>query len=104
MTPTGLSSSSRSQLSKLLRDSPAVLTPSDAAVALGLTSSVAARRLAAWARSGWLARVRRGAYVPVPIESESADVALDDAWPVAAAMFAPCYSASCSYFRHKRLV
>lgn len=91
---------SRSQLSKLLRDSPPIVTPTHAAAALGLTPEVAARRLAAWSRAGWLARVRRGAYVPVPIESESADVALDDAWSVAAAMFAPCYVGGWSAAEH----
>ena len=100
MRPTGLSAISRSQLSKLLRDSPPVVTSSQAAAALGVTPAVAARRLAAWSRSGWLARVRRGAYVPVPIESESADVALDDAWSVAAAMFSPCYVGGWSAAEH----
>jgi predicted transcriptional regulator of viral defense system len=100
MRPTGLSATSRSQLSKLLRDSPPIVTPTHAAAALGLTPDVAARRLAAWSRSGWLARVRRGAYVPVPIESESADVALEDAWSVAAAMFAPCYVGGWSAAEH----
>ena len=100
MRPAGLSATSRSQLSKLLRDSPPIVTPTHAAAALGLTPDVAARRLAAWSRSGWLARVRRGAYVPVPIESESADVALDDAWSVAATMFAPCYVGGWSAAEH----
>ena len=100
MTPAGLSAASRSQLSKLLRDSPPIVTPSQAAAALGLTPAAAARRLAVWSRAGWLARVRRGAYVPVPIESESADVALDDAWPVAAAMFSPCYIGGWSAAEH----
>ena len=100
MQPAGLSAASRTQLSKLLRDSPPIVTPAHAAAALGLTPQVAARRLAAWSRSGWLARIRRGAYVPVPIESESADVALDDAWSVAAAMFAPCYVGGWSAAEH----
>lgn len=100
MRPAGLSATSRSQLSKLLRDSPPIVTPTHAAAALGLTPEVAARRLAAWSRSGWLARIRRGAYVPVPIESESADVALDDAWSVAATMFAPCYVGGWSAAEH----
>ena len=100
MKPTGLSATSRSQLSKLLRDSPPIVTPDQAAAALGLTTSAAARRLAAWSRSGWLARLRRGAYVPVPIESESADIALDDAWSVAATMFAPCYVGGWSAAEH----
>ena len=100
MKPAGLSATSRSQLSKLLRDSPPIVTPDQAAAALGLTTSAAARRLAAWSRSGWLARLRRGAYVPVPIESESADIALDDAWSVAATMFAPCYVGGWSAAEH----
>ena len=100
MKPSGLSAASREQLSKLLRDSPSVLTPGTAAVALGLTPGAAARRLAAWSRSGWLARVRRGAYVPVPIESESADIALDDPWSVATAMYSPCYVGGWSAAEH----
>jgi predicted transcriptional regulator of viral defense system len=98
--PTGLSASSREQLSRVLRDGPSVVTPSTAAAALGMPTEVAARRLASWSRSGWLARVRRGAYVPVPIESESSDIALDDPWAVANAMFAPCYVGGWSAAEH----
>ncbi len=77
-----------------------MVTPDDAAAALGLTPSTAARRLAAWSRAGWLARVRRGAYVPVPIESESADIALEDPWSVASTIFAPCYVGGWSAAEH----
>ena len=100
MKPAGLSATSREQLSRLLRDSPSVLTAGDAASTLGLTHTTAARRLAAWFRAGWLARVRRGAYVPVPIESASTDIALDDPWSVAAAMYAPCYIGGWSAAEH----
>lgn len=100
MKPAGLSATSRDQLSTLLRDGPSVLTAGDAASALGMTHNAAARRLAAWSRAGWLARVRRGAYVPVPIEAASADVALEDSWAVAAAMFGPCYIGGWSAAEH----
>lgn len=100
MKPSGLSANSRAQLSRLLRDSPSLVTPGAAATALGLTPATAARRLAAWSRAGWLARVRRGAYVPVPIESASPDIALDDPWVVASAMFAPCYVGGWSAAEH----
>jgi len=62
--------------------------------------SVAANKLAAWSRAGWLARVRRGAYVPVPIESASTDIALEDHWAVATAMFSPCYVGGWSAAEH----
>lgn len=100
MKQIGLSATSRSQLSRLLRDNPPIVTPSEAVVALGITPAVAARRLATWSRAGWLARVRRGIYVPVPIESESPDVALEDPWTVAAAMFEPCYIGGWSAAEH----
>lgn len=91
MRLAGLSSGSRAQLGLLLRDAPAILTPDQAAASLGVSQQAAAKRLAGWSRAGWLARVRRGVYVPVPIESASADVALEDPWSVAASMFQPCY-------------
>ncbi|QLQ23990.1 MAG: hypothetical protein HZT41_03080 [Dechloromonas sp.] len=100
MKSEGLSATSRSQLSRLLRDSPSVVTPGETAAILGLTPALAARRLAAWARAGWLARVRRGAYVPVPIEAESSDIALDDSWTAAAAMYSPCYIGGWSAAEH----
>jgi predicted transcriptional regulator of viral defense system len=100
MKPAGLSATSRERLSRLLRNSSPVLTARDAASALGMTPTAAARQLAAWSRAGWLARVRRGAYVPVPIESESTDIALEDPWSVATAMFAPCYIGGWSAAEH----
>lgn len=100
MKPAGLSAEARAQLSKVLRNSPSIVTASQAATALELTPAEASRKLAVWSRSGWLARVRRGAYVSVPIESESADVALDDAWSVAASMFSPCYIGGWSSAEH----
>lgn len=100
MKPFGLSAASRSQLSRLLRDNPPIVTTAEAAAVLKLTPEVAARRLAAWSRAGWLARIRRGAYVPVPIESESPDIALDDTWAVAKAMFDPCYVGGWSAAEH----
>jgi len=44
-----------------------------------------------WSRAGWLARVRRGACVLVPIESASRDIALDNPCSVATAIFALCH-------------
>jgi predicted transcriptional regulator of viral defense system len=100
MVPSGLSAASRRELSRLLRDNPPLVTTSLAVSTLGLTPAAASRRLTAWARAGWLARVRRGAYVPVPIESPSADVALEDPWSVAMTMFAPCYIGGWSAAEH----
>lgn len=100
MLKQGLSGQSRELLSRVLRESEPVVTPEGTARALAIPRSMAARQLARWERAGWLARVRRGAYVPVPIESATTDVPLDDAWSVASRLFAPCYVGGWSAAEH----
>jgi predicted transcriptional regulator of viral defense system len=96
----GLGRRSRVQLSALLRRSAGTLTPELAAGELGLSSVDAAKLLARWAAQGWLRRVRRGIYVPVPLESERAEVAPEDSWVVAEAAFAPCFISGWSAAEH----
>jgi len=62
-----------------------------AAKVLSLSRTEAAKLLSRWAAQGWLQRVRRGIYIPVPLESERADSAPEDSWVIAEAAFAPCY-------------
>jgi len=100
MTRSGLSADAREQLSRLLRAGDPVLTPQGAAAALSVSRLHAAQHLARWAKAGWLARVRRGAYVPVPIESASADVPLEDPWSVVARLYSPCYIGGWSAAEH----
>src|SRR5712691_11789056 len=88
-TVGGLSRSSREQLSRVLRQTKGTIAPDDAA-----------RLLARWSALGWLSRVRRGLYVPVPLESSTADIALEDAWAVADRLFAPCYIGGWSAAQH----
>jgi len=45
-------------------------------------------------------RVRRGLYVPVPLESSTPDIALEDAWVIADRLFAPCYIGGWSAAEH----
>jgi predicted transcriptional regulator of viral defense system len=89
MSKPGLTASSGEQLSQLLRTGEPVLTLERAASALSINRLPAAQQLARWAKAGWLARVRRGVYVPIPFESASADVRLDDPWSVATKLYAP---------------
>jgi predicted transcriptional regulator of viral defense system len=60
----------------------------------------AAHELARWARAGWLARIKRGAYVPVALQATTADVALEDPWVIATHLFAPCYIGGWSAAEH----
>ena len=66
-------SRSRDRLGKLLREGGELLTIERAARILGLSNVETAKTLARWSSQGWLARVKRGLYVAVPIEAASAD-------------------------------
>jgi predicted transcriptional regulator of viral defense system len=84
-------STTRLLLARVLRDSRGTISPRQAANSLGVSSTNAAKQLSRWAAQGWVSRVRRGLYVPVPLESRSADVAIEDAWLIAEQVFSPCY-------------
>jgi len=87
----GIGRGSRVQLTAVLRKATGTVTPALAAEALSIPGTDAAKLLARWASQGWLRRVRRGIYVPVPLESDTADVTPEDAWVVVDAAFAPCF-------------
>jgi len=96
----GLSGTSREQLSRVLRQARGAISPEDASRALNVGRTEAARLLAGWSARGWVTRVRRGLYVPVPLESSTSDIALEDTWAVADRLFAPCYIGGWSAAEH----
>lgn len=87
-------------MAAVLRQSKGTIAADDAAKALKLNRAAASRLLAGWAARGWLTRVRRGLFVAVPLESSTADIALEDAWIVADKLFSPCYIGGWSAAQH----
>jgi predicted transcriptional regulator of viral defense system len=67
------------------------VTPSDTAEVLGIDGQSAAKRLSRWASEGWLRRVRRGLYIPVPVDVANPAAWSEDALVVATAVWSPCY-------------
>lgn len=63
----------------------------DAVQALGETRAGAAKLLSRWVEQGWLRRVGRGAYVPVPLDMLGAEQVLEDPWVLVPVLFAPGY-------------
>jgi predicted transcriptional regulator of viral defense system len=88
---TGLGKADRERIGSLIRDTKGVISVDEAADILGVSSVEAAKMLSRWSRKGWLSRVRRGFYIPIPIESRTADVPLEDPWLIAARLYNPCY-------------
>jgi predicted transcriptional regulator of viral defense system len=90
-TSLGLGKDSRKRLSSVLRASKGTITVPRSAEVLNLPARKTALILARYARQGWISRVRRGLYIPVPLESKSFDIMPEDSWLIAMEAFAPCY-------------
>lgn len=84
-------SKSRERLGKLLREGGELLTVDDTASILDIGNEDAAKALARWRNQGWFTRIKRGVYAAVPIEAETTERALEDAWIVIPELFAPAY-------------
>ncbi len=87
----GLKSISRKRLGKLFQASKESFTVAEASKILNVSRYRAASLLAMWTRNGWLYRVRRGLYVPVPLQATSTEVIPEEPWLIAHKLFSPCY-------------
>ncbi|MFH1146523.1 MAG: type IV toxin-antitoxin system AbiEi family antitoxin domain-containing protein, partial [Pseudomonadota bacterium] len=88
---TGLGKTDRKRLAAVMRGTKGTIFVAEAAKILGISPPSTAKLLARWAKKGWLSRVRRGLYVPVPLESRTADIPLEDPWIIADKLYGPCY-------------
>jgi predicted transcriptional regulator of viral defense system len=91
MPAAGISSENRAFVTRLSQATAGPFTPAEAAAATGETHERAARLLRHLAEQGWVARLRRGLYVTVPLDAEDPERWSADPWVVATAAFAPGY-------------
>lgn len=96
----GISAASREALTLLNRTFNRPFDASQAADMLQLELGKTRRLLAALADGGWLARVRHGWYITVPLEAAAPSERREDPWVVAATLFAPCYIGGWSACEH----
>jgi predicted transcriptional regulator of viral defense system len=94
--PTG----GRERFSAVLRQGGELVTVDDASKALNVGRIVAAKTLARWNRQGWLKRVRRGLYAPVPLTALPGDQVIEDAWTLVPELFGPAYIGGASAAHH----
>lgn len=97
---TGIGKLDRERLAAILRGTKGTVSVAQASAILGANSTDAAKMLSRWNKKGWLSRVKRGLYVPVPLEASSADVSLEDPWQIAATLYSPCYIGGWSAAEH----
>ncbi len=88
---SGLKKTSRKLLSKLLLSSKEGFTVAEASKILNISRYRAASLLALWTRNGWLYRIRRGLYIPIPLQATSTEITPEEPWLIAHKLFSPCY-------------
>ncbi len=98
--PAGISGRNRQVLMALSRAFPGPFDAAQAASVLEIDKRRTRRLLAALTDGGWLARVRRGWYILVPIEASEPAEWREDPWVIAAALFAPGYLGGWSAVEH----
>jgi predicted transcriptional regulator of viral defense system len=101
--PAGLGKTSRLQLTEIIRGTKGTVSVEQAAEILKFPRDKAAKLMARWASQGWLSRVRRGLYIPVPLEARSPDVVPEDPWIIAERLYGPCYIGGWSAAEHWNL-
>jgi predicted transcriptional regulator of viral defense system len=99
----GISTGGRAELAAVIRPGQPLVTLEDAARVLGIDNTAAAKKLARWARNGWLRRVRRGLYLVVPVEAAAPGSWSADPLYVANAVWTPCYFTGWTAAQHWEL-
>jgi len=97
---SGLTLKNRNLLARLARGGPGPFTIAEAARLAAISEPQAARLLRHLAEGGWLARVQRGLYVTVPLETERPESWRSDPWVVAASALGPGYVGGWTALHH----
>jgi len=96
----GISEAHRKRVDELHRRFLQPFSVAEAAEVLGLERAKVRRLLAHLSARGWLSRVRRDAYVTVPLGAERPSDWREDPWVIAARVFAPGYLAGWTACEH----
>lgn len=89
--PQGISKNDREKLTLVLRSVMHTITAKEASDVLGLPKEKATELLMHWAAKGWLSRIKRGVYIPVPLASLTSNISIEDPFIIAEKLYRPCY-------------
>jgi len=98
--PSGIGKLDRERITIILRGTQHTISIAEAAKLLTLSKEHAAKLLARWAAKGWVSRVKRGVYIPIPLEATTSDIALENPWVIAEKIYHPCYIGGWSAAEH----
>ena len=98
--PAGISARGRAELARVMGVDRRFVAPQDLVETLGIDADTAAKKLSRWAEDGWVRRVRRGLYIPVPVDAANPAAWSEDPLLVAAEIWSPCYFTGWTAARH----
>jgi len=96
----GIGKIGRTRLSKVLEQNPGTINAANVAELLNLSPKETNRVLSRWCANGWLFRVKRGIYIPVPMDSTSSDILIEEPFVIADSLYSPGYVAGFSAIKH----
>ena len=99
-TIQGIGSREREGLAAVLNSAKGPVSVDLVVKTLGIGRPAATSLLSKWTRKGWLVRLKRGVYAPVPMGSRTADISLPDPWTIVPSLYAPCYIGGWSAAEH----
>ena len=91
VAPKGISERNRRLLTYLYRSATGPFSTQEAAATLSFTMPRTHRFLAYLAERGWLVRVCRGLYAPIPLDAINPSAWREDPWVIASKLFGPDY-------------
>ncbi len=100
---SGLGTQERRLFSYLVASEKPTISADDAIEHLGIDRAHANLMLSRLSKKGWLQRLQRGVYAPVPIASTTGVPIPQDPFAIASTLFAPCYISGWSAAEHWNL-
>ena len=97
---SGIGKSYRKKLSRVLENNYIVITAKLVSETLKVPIQESGRLLSRWNKSGWIKRIKRGSYIPVPLESTTSKVIVDEPFLVVDSLYGPGYIAGFSAIKH----
>jgi len=96
----GLSAAERNLLDTITAEEKVTVSADDVMELRRLTRPAASRILSRLEAKGWVQRIKRGLYMPIPLGAGSREPAVEDAWLLAMRLFAPCHISGWSAAEH----
>lgn len=96
----GIGKAYRKKLGLVLESNPSILTPEYVSGGLHISSQEAGRLLSRWHKGGWISRIKRGVYIPIPISSKTNEAVIEEPNLIADKLYGPGYIGGFTAIKH----